>query len=204
MTSNAFVRFFKTYTTVMTNLNKKEWFEIIATPIILATLSLRIELPSAYENLKAKIMKYKEERKIGSKFTLKLVHIKGIERDLSDHIFLLNGKTEVTDNDKKGDILLSYDEFATKKTKVFRSNHLTISKNKNRVFIKVSVKDKEDTSLYNVYIFEIDKLDAKGVEDIISIIKEYANKYERRIVDESNVLSIIKSTLMKLYKIKGE
>jgi len=204
LSSNAVVRFFKVYGAVIKELGWKRFFEILATPIILATMPLRIELPVAYENVKAKIVKYKEERKMGSKFTLELVHIKGFERDASDHIFLLNGKTEVTDNDKKGDILSSYNKDFPTKTSVFKSNHLTIRKNKNKIFIRVAVKDEEGASLYIVYQFKIDKLDENGVDNIISIVKEYADKYKRRIVDESETLGLLKSKLMKLYKIKGE
>jgi len=198
--SNAFVKFFKTFSAVVRSLNLEDWFTILATPVVLASMPLRMELPVAFEKLKAKITKYKEEPG-GSKFTLELVHIKGIEDDLSDHIFLLNGKTEVTDNDKKGDILLSYDDFPTK-TNVVRNNHLTLSRNKNRVFIRVSVKNEKGASLYIVYIFRIDKLDAKGIEDIIDIIKSYADKYHREIDDPTMTLTKIDYALERMYNVK--
>ena len=203
--SNAVVRFFKVYGAVIKELGWKRFFEILATPIILATMPLRIELPVAYENVKAKIVKYKEERKIGSKFTLELVHIKGIEDGyLSDHIFLLNGEKEIADNDEKNKMFLSYGKYFSAKTKVFKGNHLTIRKHGNKISIKVGVKDKRDLNLYIIYVFEIDKLDAKGVEDIIDIIQRYADKYDRKIVDPTMTLGKIENTLMKLYKIKGE
>jgi len=200
MSSNAFVRFFKTYTAVMTNLNKKEWFEIIATPIILATLSLRIELPSAYENLKAKIAKYKRGS-WDSKFILELVDIGGTKRDLSDYIFIYNGN-EVTDNKEKEKLNLSFSKDFPTKRDIVHSDYLTISKNKNRIFIRVSVEDNRNFILYNVYIFKIDTLDAEGVKMIIDIILKYVDKYKRRIMEETKTLDEIANTLKKLYNIR--
>jgi hypothetical protein len=203
--SNAVVRFFKVYGAVIKELGWKRFFEILATPIILASMPLRIELPVAYENVKAKITKYKEERKIGSKFTLELVHIKGIEDGyLEDHIFLLNGKTEVTDIPEKNKIFLNYGKYFPTKTKVFDEGYLIIRKHGDKVAIKVIVKDKRDLNLYIIYVFKIDKLDMAGVEDIISIVKEYADKYERKIKNEAETLETLKNELKKLYKIKGE
>jgi hypothetical protein len=199
--SNAFVKFFKTFGAVIRALKLEEWFNILAAPVVLASMPLRMELPVAFERLKARIMKSKEEPG-GSEFTLELVHIKGYERDLSDHIFLLNGKTEVTDKVKKEDILSSYNVDFPAKMNAVVNDDLTISRNKNRVFILVSVKDKEDTNLYIIYIFKIDKLDAKGVKDIISIIKEYANKYDRKIVDQTLTLSEIGSALRRMYNVE--
>ena len=200
MSSNAFVRFFKTYTAVMTNLNKKEWFEIIATPIILATLSLRIELPSAYENLKAKITKYKRGS-WDSKFILELVAISGTKRDLSDYIFIHNGN-EVTDPKEKEKLGLSFSKDFPSKRDIVHSDYLTISKNKNRVYIKVSVENDRNLILFNVYIFKIDTLNAEGVKMIIDdIILKYAYKYKRRIMEETKTLGEIVNTLKKLYNI---
>ena len=200
MSSNTFVRFFKTYTAVMTNLNKKEWFEIIATPIILATLSLRIELPSAYENLKAKIAKYKRGS-WDSKFILELVDIGGTKRDLSDYIFIYNGN-EVTDNKEKEKLNLSFSKDFPTKRDIVHSDYLTISKNKNRIFIRVSVEDNRNFILYNVYIFKIDTLSAWGVKMIIDTILKYADKYKRRIMEETKTLDEIANTLKKLYNIR--
>jgi len=203
--SNAVVRFFKVYGAVIKELGWKRFFEILATPIILATMPLRIELPVAYENVKAKIVKYKEERKMGSKFTLELVHIKGIEdRSLNDHIFLLNGKTVVRGSAEKNKIFLNYGKYFPTKTKVFDEDNLVIRKHGDKVAIKVSVKDRRDLSLYIIYVFKIDKLDENGVDNIISIVKEYVDKYKRRIKNETETLKTLKNDLMKLYKIKGE
>jgi len=129
---------------------------------------------------------------------LKLVHIKGIEDDLSDHIFLRNGETEIPNNDEKGDFLSSYNEDFPTKTDVFKSNHLTISKNKNKIFIKVSVKDEKGASLYVVYQFEIGSLDEQEIEDILSTIKKYTNRYNRKIVDEEKTLETLKEELSKI------
>jgi hypothetical protein len=199
--SNAFVKFFKTFGAVIRALKLEEWFNILAAPVVLASMPLRMELPVAFERLKARIMKSKEEPG-GSEFTLELVHIKGYERDLSDHIFLLNGKTEVTDKVKKEDILSSYNVDFPAKMNAVVNDDLTISRNKNRVFMQVSVKDKEDTNLYIIYIFKIDKLDAKGIKDIIDIIKSYANKYDRKIVDQTLTLSEIGSALRRMYNVE--
>jgi len=201
--SNAFVKFFKTFGAVIRSLNLKDWFTILATPVVLASMPLRLELPVAFEKLKAKITKYKEEPE-GSKFTLELVHIKGYERDLSDHIFLLNGKTEVTDPDKKDKIFLSYSNDFPSKLNVEVNDDLIISRNKNRVFIRVSVKDEKGASLYIIYVFKIDKLDAKGVKDIIDIIKSYADKYHRKIVDPTMTLTKIDYTLKRMYNVKSD
>jgi len=130
---------------------------------------------------------------------LKLVHIKGIKDDLSDHIFLLNGKEEIPNNDEKGDYLSSYNKDFPTKTSVFKSNHLTIRKNKNKIFIKVSVKDKEDTNLYVVYQFEIGSLDEQEIKDILSTIKKYTNEYNRKIVDEEKTLETLKEELSKIH-----
>jgi hypothetical protein len=199
--SNAFVKFFKTFSAVVRSLNLEDWFTILATPVVLASMPLRMELPVAFEKLKAKITKYKEEPG-GSKFTLELVHIKGYERDLSDHIFLLNGKTEVTDPDKKDKIFLSYSNDFPSKLNVRVDDDLIISRNKNRVFIRVPVKDEKDTNLYIIYIFKIDKLDAKGIEDIIDIIKEYTDKYHREIDDPTMTLTKIDYALERMYNVK--
>jgi len=201
--SNAFVKFFKTFGAVIRSLNLKDWFTILATPVVLASMPLRLELPVAFEKLKAKITKYKEEPE-GSKFTLELVHIKGYERDLSDHIFLLNGKTEVTDPDKKDKIFLSYSNDFPSKLNVEVNDDLIISRNKNRVFIRVSVKDEKGASLYIIYVFKIDKLDAKGVKDIIDIIKSYADKYHRKIVDPTMTLTKIDYALKGMYNVKPD
>jgi len=202
--SNAVVRFFKVYGAVIKELGWKRFFEILATPIILASMPLRIELPVAYENVKAKIAKYKEERKVGSKFTLELVNIGSAKRDLSDDIFLLNGEEEITDTKEKEKLDLSFGKDFPIKRAVFRSDYLIINKNKNKILIRILVENDRNLILYNVYIFKIDKLDMTGVEDIINTIKSYADKYKRRIMEETKTVSIIKSTLMKIYKIKGE
>jgi hypothetical protein len=204
--SNAVVRFFKVYGAVIKELGWKRFFEILATPIILATMPLRIELPVAYENVKAKITKYKEERKLGSKFTLELAVIRGFKRDLSDWIYIYNGK-EVTDEHEKVELSMRIEKDFPTKRDIVHSDYLSIGKNKNRVYISTHAevtKLNYDFIVYNVFIFKIDKLDMAGVEDIISTIKSYADKYKRRIMEEPKTLSIIKSTLMKIYKIKGE
>jgi len=130
---------------------------------------------------------------------LELVHIKGIERDLSDHIFLQNGETEITDNDEKDKIFLSYSEDFPTRTNVFKGDYLTINKNKNKIFIKVSVKDNRNVDLYVIYVFEIDNLDEKTIEYVILLIQKYANEYKRKIIDEENTLETLRKELLKIH-----
>jgi hypothetical protein len=54
---NAFVRFFKVYGIVFKAVGLKNWFDIVATPIVLASMSLRIELPEVFERVKSAIRK---------------------------------------------------------------------------------------------------------------------------------------------------
>jgi len=55
--SNAFVRFFKVYGIVFKAVGLKNWFDIVATPIVLASMPLRIELPEVFERVKSAIRK---------------------------------------------------------------------------------------------------------------------------------------------------
>jgi hypothetical protein len=54
---NAFIRFFKVYGIVFKSVGLKNWFDIVATPIVLASMSLRIELPEVFERVKSTIRK---------------------------------------------------------------------------------------------------------------------------------------------------
>ena len=54
---NAFVRFFKVYGIVFKAVGLKNWFDIVATPIVLASMPLRIELPEVFERVKSAIRK---------------------------------------------------------------------------------------------------------------------------------------------------
>jgi len=131
---------------------------------------------------------------------LKLVNIRGTERDLSDYIFLRNGEQEISDNKEKEKLGLSFSkDFPTKKD-VFSSDYLTISKNKNKIFIRISVENDRNLILYAVYLFEIDdNLDEREIEDILSTIKEYTSKYERKIIDEEKTLETLKEELSKIH-----
>jgi len=135
---------------------------------------------------------------------LKLVNIGGTERDLSDYIFLLNGEKEITDTKEKEKLDLSFSEdFPTKKD-VFNSDYLTISKNKNKIFIRISVKNDKNLILYVVYLFEMGNLFGKGnlneqeINNILYIVKKYTNEYRRKIVDEEKTLEKLKKELLKI------
>jgi hypothetical protein len=201
---NAFARFFKTFGAVIKSLNLKDWFNILAAPIVLASMPLRIELPVAYENLKAKIVKYKEERKEGegSKFTLELVSIAGSRKDdLDNYMFIQNGE-EVTDIYEKRVILSRFEKAFPEKGTIVHSDYLTISKNKNKLFIGIYGEKHDGTLVLRVvYIFKIDKLDAKGVKDIIKIIQRYINRYHMKIVEPTKTLRKIDNTLTNIYDI---
>jgi len=130
---------------------------------------------------------------------LELVHIKGIEdRDLSDHIFLLNGK-KANGSSEKNKIYLSYGEYFPTKTKIFDGGYLIIRKNKKKIAIKVGVKDKRDLNLYVIYVFEIGSLDEQEIKDILSTIKKYTSEYERKIIDEEKTLETLKEELSKIH-----
>jgi len=131
---------------------------------------------------------------------LELVHIKGIEDGyLSDHIFLLNGKTKENDSSKKNKMFLSYGKYFPTKTKVFKGDYLTIRKNKKKISIKVGVKDKRDLNLYVIYVFEIGNLDEQEIKDILSTIKKYTSEYERKIIDEEKTLETLREELSKIH-----
>jgi len=53
--SNAFIKFFKVYGIVFKSIGLKNWFDIVATPIVLASMPLRIELPEVFEHVKSAI-----------------------------------------------------------------------------------------------------------------------------------------------------
>jgi len=131
---------------------------------------------------------------------LKLVNIGSAKRDLSDDIFLRNGEKEISDNKEKEKLDLSFGKDFPIKRAVFRSDYLIINKNKNKILIRILVENDRNFILYAVYLFEIDdNRYEREIEDILSTIKEYTSKYNRKIVDEEKTLETLKEELSKIH-----